>query len=139
LTALICDTSALLAYFDVAEPDHQAVVGTIDLERGPLVVSPFVVAELDYLVASRLGVEPELRILDEIASGAWDLASFGAAEVRAACDVIARYEDQKIGITDASLVVLAERYGTDRILTLDSRHFGVMRTSEGRPLSVLPG
>ncbi len=139
MTALICDTSALLAYFDVAEPDHQTVVATIDRETGPLVVSPFVVAELDYLVASRLGVELELRILDEIGGGAWDLVSFDAADVRAACEVIARYEDQKIGIADASLVILAERYGTDRILTLDDRHFDVMRTSEGRPFSVLPG
>jgi CheY-like chemotaxis protein len=33
-------------------------------------------AELDYLVASRLGVEAELAMLRELAGGAWDLATF---------------------------------------------------------------
>jgi hypothetical protein len=35
-----------------------------------LVVSPYVVAELDYLVASRLGVSAELAVLRELAGGA---------------------------------------------------------------------
>ena len=42
---VIVDTSALLAFFDVSEPDHDtvsAVLATADL----LVVSPYVVAEL---------------------------------------------------------------------------------------------
>ncbi len=136
---LICDTSALLAYFVQDQPDYHSVTREIELDDDHLVVSPYVIAELDYLIAKRFGPRLELQVLEEFGGGAWTLASFEAADVRAACEVIARYEDQKIGIAEASLVILAERYGTDRILTLDSRHFGVMRTSEGRPLSVLPG
>lgn len=50
---MIIDTSALLAYFDAAEPDHAAVSECIDSSADALVVSPYVVAELDYLVATR--------------------------------------------------------------------------------------
>ena len=52
---MIVDTSALLAFFDTDEPDHAAVSGVLARASEPLVVSPYVVAELDYLVASRLG------------------------------------------------------------------------------------
>jgi predicted nucleic acid-binding protein len=41
-----------------------------------LVVSPYVVAELDYLVATRHGVDNELVVLDELTGGAWDLPAF---------------------------------------------------------------
>ena len=70
---MIIDTSALLAYFDTDEPDHQAVAAVLDDTDEPLVVSPYVVAELDYLVGSRLGVAAELAVLAELAGGAWDL------------------------------------------------------------------
>ena len=64
---MIVDTSALLAYFDTDEPDHQAVAAILEGTDEPLVVSPYVVAELDYLVASRLGATAELAALAELA------------------------------------------------------------------------
>jgi uncharacterized protein len=41
--------------------------------------------------------------------------------------VVDRYRDQNIGLTDASLVILALRHRTNRLLTLDERHFRVVR------------
>ena len=52
--------------------------------------------------------------------------------------MIERYHDLRIGLTDASLVVLAARYETDRILTLEERHFRELRTLDGRSLVLLP-
>jgi predicted nucleic acid-binding protein len=72
---VIVDTSALLAFFDASEPDHEAVAAVI-AEADALVVSPYVVAELDYLVATRHGVDDELAVLDELTGGAWDLPGF---------------------------------------------------------------
>lgn len=60
---MIVDTSALLAFFDSDEPDHGAVSDVLMGATEPLAVSPYVVAELDYLVASRLGVTAELAVL----------------------------------------------------------------------------
>lgn len=128
---MIVDTSALLAYFDRDEPDHGAVSRVLDDPEEPLVVSPFVIAELDYLVGSRLGVSAELVALRELAGGAWDLAAMDATDVERACSVIERYADQGIGIADASNVVLADRYGTRTIVTLDRRHFDVLRPLSG--------
>jgi predicted nucleic acid-binding protein len=135
---VIVDTSAMLAYFDTDEPDHEAVSRVIDQAAEPLLVSPYVVAELDCLVASRLGVTAELAVLRELAAGAWDLAVVGAEELSSARTVIERYDDQSIGVADASNVVLAARHGTKTIVTLDRRHFEVLRPLDGGRFKLLP-
>ena len=135
---MIVDTSALLAYFDVNEPDHDAVSRVIEGSDEALVVSPYVVAELDYLVATRVGVDAELEALRELASGAWELAGFGVPDLERAASVIKKYRDQQIGAADASNVVLADRYQTRTIATLDRRHFTVLRPIGGGRFAVVP-
>jgi uncharacterized protein len=135
---VIVDTSALLAFFDIDEPDHEAVSAVLSGATEPLVVSPYVVAELDYLVASRLGVEAELAVLGELIGGAWDLPAIDVGDLINARAVIERYADQDIGVADASIVVLAERNRTRTIVTLDRRHFGVLRPLSGGRFRILP-
>ena len=103
-----------------------------------MVVSPFVIGEIDYLVATRYGVQWELEVLRELAGGAYHLAPIDADDLVAATEVVERYRDLGIGITDASLVVLAERYRTRTILTLDQRHFNVLRPLDGGHFKVAP-
>jgi predicted nucleic acid-binding protein len=135
---VIVDTSALLAFFDRSEPDLEAVTRVLDETGEALVVSPYVAAELDYLVASRLGVDVELAVLRELAGGAWELAPFGPGDIAQACAVIERYADQSIGLADASNVVLAARHRTTTIATLDRRHFDVLRPSGGGRFTIVP-
>jgi predicted nucleic acid-binding protein len=135
---VIVDTSALLAYFDANEPDHQAVSRVIDSSEELLVVSPYVVAELDYLVATRVGVDAEVAVLRELSSGAWELAGFSVTELERAVPIIKKYRDRRVGIADASNVVLADRYRTRTIVTLDRRHFTVLRPVGGGRFAVRP-
>lgn len=135
---MIVDTSALLALFDTDEPDHRAVADVLEDASEPLAVSPYVVAELDYLVATRLGVTAQLAVLRELAGGAWDLPDIDGEDVARASAIIERYADQELGIADASMVVLASRYRTRTIVTLDRRHFGVVRPLNGGRFTILP-
>jgi predicted nucleic acid-binding protein len=135
---LIIDTGALLAFFDTDEPDHRAVSAVLGEATEPLVVSPYVVAELDYLVASRLGVSAELAVLRELTGGAWDLPAIDLDALVKARAVIERYADQSIGVADASNVILAERYRTRTIVTLDRRHFDVLRPLSGGRFRIFP-
>jgi predicted nucleic acid-binding protein len=135
---IVADTSGLLALFNRREPAHAAVRAAVAAEVEPLVVSPYVVAELDYLVGSRLGVEAELAVLAELAGGAYHLAAVPADRLDRARSVVERYRDQRIGIADASLVVLAEQFETRSILTLDRRHFDVLRPLDGGQFHIVP-
>lgn len=135
---IVADTSGLLALFDRAEPEHAAVREVVARQGEPMVVSPYVVAEIDYLVATRVGVEAELEVLAELSGGAYVLPAFGPEELAKARAVIERYADQAIGVADASIVVLAATFRTRTLLTLDHRHFEVLRPLQGGRFRLLP-
>jgi hypothetical protein len=135
---IVVDTSGLFAALDADSRAHQPARAVLAAERDPPLLSPFVLAELDYLITARLGPGMALGLLEDVAAGAYALASFAASEVGAVTTVLRRYRDLALGLTDASLVVLAERHGTERVLTLDERHFRALRTATGRPFTLLP-
>jgi uncharacterized protein len=135
---VIADTSGLLALFNAREPAHAAVRDAVAGLNEPLVVSPYVIAELDYLVATRLGVHAETEVLEELSGGAYTLVHVDTGLLAAALRVIRRYPDQGIGVADASIVVLADLHRTRSVLTLDRRHFDVLRPLSGGRFSVVP-
>ena len=134
---IVADISALIALFVLDEPDHPAVRDAIEGEPGPIIVSPYVVAEVDHLIAARLGVEAELEALSALADGSYHLASIDEHDLAAIAQTVGRYRDQDIRAADASIVVLAHRYGTRRVLTLD-RRFDVLRPLAGGRFRILP-
>lgn len=94
---------------------------------------------MDYLLQKLQGLRGEMPFLEEVAQGACELAAFTIADVAAAVAIIEQYRSLRIGLADASLVVLAERYGTRDILTLDERHFRALRPISGeRSFRLLP-
>ena len=135
---IIADTSGLLALFNRTEPEHADVRDIVAGLDEPMVVSPYVVAEIDYLVATRVGVDAELQVLKELSSGAYVLPEIGPEDIARMVVVLEKYRDQELGVADASLVLLAERYGTRSLLTLDRRHFGVVRPMQGGRFRLLP-
>jgi len=135
---VIVDTSAILAFFDRDEPDHEAVAAVLSQTSEPLVVSPYVIAEVDYLIGTRLGVAAEIAALRELAGGAWDLAPIDSIDLARTVPIIERYADDAIGVADASNVVLADRYRTTTVATLDRRHFSVLRPLSGGYFAILP-
>ena len=134
---MIIDTSALFALFRTDDPDHAAVSDTVE-SAGVLIVSPYVVAELDYLIRARVGQWAEISALGELSSGAFELPSLQAADLWACAGLVERYANLDIGVADASLVVLADRFGTHTICTLNRRHFSAIRTLDGRHFEVVP-
>ena len=135
---IVLDTSGLLAAIDASQRQHDAARRALEAAPPPWILSPFVLAELDYLLATRVGQAAERAMLAEIGRGAYRLEAFEADEVAAAERLIGRHADLEIGLADASIVVLANRYGVRDVLTLDERHFRVLRGPGGRPFRLLP-
>jgi hypothetical protein len=135
---LLLDTSGLLAAMDSTQRRHADCAAVLAGRPGPFLLSPFVLAELDYLAATRAGRAAEAALLEEVARGAYRLEPFDAADIEVAKTVIDRYPALDVGLADASLVVLAARHGVRDVLTLDRRHFDTMRQLNGRPFRVLP-
>jgi len=135
---IVLDTSGLLAALDADQRHHERARQALAADPGPLLLSPFVLAELDYLLLERIGAQAERALLDEVARGAYDLVGVGAAEVAAATDVLAGYGELRLGLADASVVVIAGAARTTRILTLDERHFRAVRPLWGKAFTLLP-
>lgn len=135
---LIVDSYALLAQADRNEPFHQAVGEILRSERSPLVVSAFAAAEADYMILARLGVDAELAFLEDLASETYRVEALSREELSIALDVGRQYRDLELGLTDLSLVVLALRFSTDRILTNDLRAFRAVRPLQGGSFTLLP-
>ena len=135
---ILLDTSGLLATLDRDSRLHEQANAVLEAAIEPIVLSPFVLAELDYLVAGRLGTTAELAILEAVTDGTFWLVPFTADDIGEAAAVIEKYRYLRVGLTDASIVVLAGRYGTEQVLTLDERHFRVLRTPTGKPFRILP-
>jgi len=136
--ALIVDAGALYTQADVNEPRHEAVVRILRAEREALVTTELAVAEADYLILRRLGVDVEIAFLDDLAAGTYIVECLTRDELRTARDVVEQYHDLRLGLADASLVVLAHRYKTRRILTFDERAFRQVRPLQGGSFIVLP-
>jgi predicted nucleic acid-binding protein len=135
---IIADTSGLLAAFGAGEAANRSAQVAYEEDPGPTILSPFVLAELDYMLLSRAGIKAEQQFLGEVADGTFELAAFTRADVSQAAGIVQRYADLRIGIADASLVVLAARYRTTRLLTLDERHFRVITPLHADAFTILP-
>jgi len=135
---LILDTSGLLAAIDGDQRLHESARDALQIAEGPFVISPFVLAELDYLLQTRVGFGAEMVLLNEVERRVYRLEPFSARDVAEARAVIERYADLGLGLADASNVVLAGRYGTREILTLDERHFRAVTAVGGEPFKLLP-
>lgn len=134
---ILLDSSGLLSVLDDTQRRHGEAVAAFAAAALPRPLSPFIHAELDYLIATRVGQAAELALLDEVAR-VYRLEAFSEGDIAAARDVIRAFPDLEVGLADASLVVLAGRYPVAEVLTLDERRFRTLRGPGGAPSRLLP-
>lgn len=133
---LLADTSGVLSALFAEQNRHRECAEIVADTAQPPLLSPFVLAELDFMIAARAGVDAELDFLAQVESGAYELVPFTPEQVGRARLIASRYRDLEIGLTDASIVVLAHDRGIRDVLTLDERHFRVL--AKETPLRLLP-
>jgi predicted nucleic acid-binding protein len=97
-----------------------------------------ILAEVTYLIGSRLGPHLEERFVRDIANGEFLLEELELADYARAADLMAAYADLGLGFVDASIVAMAERLDITTILTTDRRHFGVVRPAHCERLRLVP-
>ena len=75
---IILDTSGLLAALDASQRRHAQALAALRAADPPWVLSPFVLAELDYLLATRVSAAAERALLAEVGRGVYRLEPFDA-------------------------------------------------------------
>lgn len=132
----IVDTGPLYAAIDADDADHDACAAVLSDPSLRLVVPALVVAETSYLVGTRLGADVEAAFLRGLVE--LDVDAPEPDEWPRLAELVVEYGDFTLGATDASVVALAERPGTDVIVTLDHRHFRAVRPRHCAALRLLP-
>jgi predicted nucleic acid-binding protein len=101
-------------------------------------VPTLVVAEVAYLLGTRLGWQAEVRFLGDIARGDLVLEPVHSSDLMRIAELVARYCDLPLGTVDASVVAASERLEVTEVATTDRRHFGVVRPAHAEGFELLP-
>jgi predicted nucleic acid-binding protein len=132
----VVDTGPLYAVADADDDHHRTCLDLLERSDLDLVIPALVVAEATYLIGTRLGAHAEAAFLNGLAS--FEVEGPRDTDWAAIASLVDRYADFPLGGTDASVAVLADRLGTNLIVTLDHRHFSVIRSGRGTVYSLLP-
>lgn len=128
----------MYAYVDADDAHHASSLELLQTHPGPLIVPALVITEVVYLLGTRLGAEPEIRFLGDLASGAFSIEPVAPPDWLRIAELVGRYRDLPLGTVDASVVATAERLRVNQIATWDRRHFTVVRPRHGESFALLP-
>jgi uncharacterized protein len=85
-----------------------------------------------------LGRAARLAFLEDLAAGRFTVGCLEADDHGVVVGLERKYEDLDVGLADLSVVVLAGRHTTRRLLTFDERHFRALRPLTGGQFRLLP-
>jgi predicted nucleic acid-binding protein len=136
---VIVDASAVVGVSDAGEPRAAAIAAILRSREGPFIIPAPVTAEIDYLLGARIGPGAQRRFLEDLARPRFQVACLEPGEYQSVIELGARYRALSPGLADLSIVVLARRFNTRRILTFDERHFRAMTPLQGGEFEILPG
>ncbi len=135
---VIIDAAPLVAFGDANDPYFTRVDELFRTVAGPLIIPAPVTAEVDYLLGQRVGRGPQRNFIADLAAGRFTVACLEREDYATVGELNARYADLELGLADCVLVVIANRYKTDRIVTFDERHFRVVTSLQGGAFTILP-
>lgn len=135
---LVLDAAPLVAVADRRDPLGPRIEALLREEPGELVIPAPVTAEVDYLLGRRLGRVARLAFLDDLAAGRFVVVCLEADHLGVVVDLERRNRDLDVSLADLSVLIVADRTGTRRLLTLDERHFRALRPLNGSQFTLLP-
>lgn len=128
---LILDAAPIVAMHDRVDPRQRDVESLLRTEPGELVIPAPVTAEVDYLLATRLGERSRQAFIEDIAAGRYVVGCLTPDDYRRLLALERRYEALAPGLADLSVVLVADRFNTSRIATFDQRAFRTLRPLDG--------
>ena len=136
--SLVVDAAPIVALADADEPQRAAIHRALRADRGRLFIPAPVTAEIDYLLGRRFGARAQRAFLRDLADRRFETPGLDSDDYPTLVELDHRYADLRLGLADLSIVVLARRLGTRRLLTFDERHFRAVRPLQGGSFTLLP-
>ena len=135
---LIVDTGPLVAYLNQNDPDHSRCAALLASRTDKLLVTPYVVTEACYLIGKYVGPDAEINLVEATAAGDLTQVDVTLADLNRMAELMHRHRGFPLGVTDASVIAVAERLKVTEVATLDHRHFHAVRPAHTAALDLLP-
>ena len=117
---------------------HSRVRAWWERSREDVLVPVVVLPEVAYLLGRRIGADAELAFVRAISDGEFVLEELTPEDVERAAELMGIYIDTPLGLVDACVVAAAERLDIVSVLTVDRRHFSIVRPRHVPSLKLLP-
>jgi predicted nucleic acid-binding protein len=127
MPALILDTSGLLALADSNSRKHKQAEQVAE-QYSDWLISAAILAEVDYMLSSRLGNQSTLTLMQSISDGEIIVESYLPQDVRYCIEKTKKYNTLNLGLADCAVMALSERLHIPTIFSLDN-HFNIVKPS----------
>jgi len=140
VTTSIADTSFIVSLVNPRDPDHALVARTARTLRTKPWLPSSALAEICFVLSGRIGRSAATVFVDLAGQGSTSFALLepNLADYRRTAEIMTKYGDSGLDFVDAVIVAVAERLNIGTILTLDHRHFGVVRPRHRAAFELLP-
>ena len=135
---VVADTGPIYALIDSSDGWHARVNTWWGRAISDVVLPVTILAEVTYLLQTRIGPVAEEAFVRAIADGEFTVEALEDEDLPRVADIMHAYRDLPLGFVDASVVAVAERLEAREILTTDRKNFGVVRPRHVRAFSLLP-
>lgn len=117
---ILCDAGVLLCLVDRGQPQHNAYRNAVIQLASPLLTTWSCLTEAMYLALHRGGWVMQKQLGQLLIDKLLTVYEIQETDYQRLLELMERYQDRPMDLADASLVLVAERTGSRRILTLDS-------------------
>ena len=135
---ILVDTGPIYALADRDDQHHSAVADFLSQTRELLIVPVTVLPEACYLLRKLLGRNAEGAFVRSVAAGELRLQGVDQADLRRVDELLAQYGPSGLDFVDASVVTLGEKLAITQVLTVDRRHFSMVRPRHCDAFELLP-
>lgn len=135
---VVTDTGFIVALMNQTDSFHGAVTEVYATLKQPALLPQTVLAEVAYLVGRAVGIPSLVAFLRGLSSSRFKLVALNEQDVERTAAILETYEDSRIDFVDASVMALAERFGSRTVLTLDHRDFRLFRPRHCDYFELLP-
>lgn len=134
---VLIDTSAVISIIDKSHHLHKKIKELVLVEENLYIIPSTVIVEVCQLLKYKFDSSVEISFLKEIIKTIFLMESVKYQDMSRILEILIKYKDLNIGYVDSSIVAMAERLKTNKILTLDKKHFSVVIPSGFKYFDIL--
>jgi predicted nucleic acid-binding protein len=134
----LVDTGFLFALANTKDQHHAQVYNLARTFTDVIVLPVTVLPEICYLLDSRLGHAAMREFVTRAHSGVMQIEQLTSSDLNRTKEILDSYADARLDFVDATIVAMAERLQVTRILSIDQRHFRMVRPKHCTAFELLP-